>query len=111
LKEWPAIADNKIGGTMMSFNSYIVGFDYDDKIEANIDTAQERQNFLDANVNQNVAFQQKLMEWIIQQGLEEEVAGYGEPLCFPILSIRCTEKVAQAIKELPAVNFVTKDGL
>ena len=95
----------------MDFHSYIVGFDYDDKIEANISTSQRRQQFLDANTDQNIAFQQKLMEWLAEKGLDDEIAGCGEPLCFPILSIRCTPKVAQAIENLPAVNFVTKDGL
>ena len=95
----------------MDHLSYIIGIEYDEPLTIDSSAESTRQRIIDEGLNRNALFQEQLLDWLVEQGLEDDVSAVGEPLCFPILSIQCSQKAADAIKSFSGVTFVNKDGL
>lgn len=49
----------------------------------------------------------ELVQWIEEHGLATEVATVGDATSFNLLFVKCTPKVARALKEAPGVIAVT----
>ena len=91
--------------------SYIIGIEYDEQLTVNTSSESTTNLAFEEGINRNTLFQEQLLDWLSEQGLEDDVSSSGEPLCFPILSMQCSQKAAEAIKSFPGVTFVNKDGL
>ncbi len=95
----------------MDHFSYVIGIEYDEQLVIDSSTESTRQRAIDEGLNRNALFQEQLLDWLAERGLEDGISGIEEPLCFPILSMQCSPEVAEAIKTFPGVTFVNKDGL
>lgn len=94
-----------------AFNRYIVGFNYENVLALEDETIEGRQQFINDNESLSKEFQRQLAAWLDGQGLSEQVEDFGEPMMFPIISLRCTQTVADAIQRFPNVEFVRPSGI
>ena len=68
-----------------------------------------RRQLYESNAAQTAAFQEKLKAWLKEQGLDSQVASFGQPTAFPVVSVACTAAVADRIRSLPEVESVFRD--
>jgi len=69
-----------------------------------------RREVYETNLARSTRFRQELLRWLDEQGLSAQVAGVGEPLAFPLLTLTCTPTVARRIETLPGVDAVFEDN-
>lgn len=65
---------------------------------------RKKLEILEENARQHRA---ELVQWIEEHGLAREVAAVGDSTSFNLLFVKCTPKVARALKEAPGVVAVT----
>jgi hypothetical protein len=75
------------------------------------DTPSAKKRFVDNAIDQYADFQINLGNWIQEHGYGHHVEEFGEPMMFPILSVRCTKELADLLKEHPNIEFVRPDGI
>lgn len=57
--------------------------------------------------NNTARLKEKLIAWIEEQGLSEEISQIGEPTAFNILFVTCTPKVVKKLTQAPGVVSVS----
>ncbi len=72
-------------------------------------SVQGRGAIYESGIAYNQAFQQKLQQWLQQEGLEDQVLAIGEPTAFPLVALLGTPMVAEKIAALPEVESVVRD--
>ncbi len=70
---------------------------------------QGRRALFEANSARAAEFRKKLFGWLEACGLLAQVAGVGEPMGFPMITLTTTPRVAETIKEFPEVESVFED--
>jgi len=98
-------------GDQVNYNRYLIGFNDKYNLEMAGDTPRAKQRFVNNAIDHYADFQIELENWIRDQGYEHHVEDFGEPMMFPILSVRCTEELADILKEHPNIEFIRPDGI
>jgi hypothetical protein len=68
-----------------------------------------RREVYEDNSARTASFRKELLRFLEEQGLSSQVAGIGETMGFPMLTLTTTQAVARRIEELPGVDAVFKD--
>ncbi|XZN94247.1 MAG: CHAT domain-containing protein [Microcoleus sp.] len=69
-----------------------------------------RRALYQAGKERTTQFQRELENWLRKKGAMSEVKAIAHPTTFPVVMLKCTQKVAHLIESYPGVDFVLPDG-